>query len=217
MCTDGEREFEALRAIGDQQPSLSVSLEKGVSTVKRLCFHITIPVFLFVGMTVLNALAGPLVKPCVMQVPCGPSTDRQRPSNPECGLELTCTNKPVILGYTQGVCFRATCPGVWGLLHERMDQSSFRRRLFAYRHYTFRGYWELKDQGLIEAGAVKQRELFLVLPEDLIEFRLLDSDPLAGIALRNLGYIKNGSIDELQRWLAFERYLERAEETLTRP
>lgn len=71
----------------------------------------------------------------------------------------------------------------------------------------------MKDQGVIESGAVKQRELFLVLPEDLIEFRLLDPDPLAGIALRNLGYIKKGSIDELKRWLAYERYLERAEET----
>lgn len=181
--------------------------------MKRLFFHIIILAVFSVWVTVFSTHAGPLIKPCVPQAPCGPATDRQQPSNPVCGLELTCTNMPVMLGYPQGVCFRATCPGVWSLLHERVDQSSFRRRLFAYRHYTFRGYWDLKDQGVIESGAVKQRELFLVLPEDLIEFRLLDPDPLAGIALRNLGYIKKGSIDELKRWLAYERYLERAEET----
>ncbi len=185
--------------------------------MRRLFFHITILAMLSIWVTALSALAGPLLKPCVMQSPCGPATERHRPSNPECGPELTCTNKPVMLGYPHGVCFRATCPGVWGLLHERVDQSSFRRRLFTYRHYTFRGYWELKDQGLIEAGAVKQRELFLVLPEDLIEFRLLEPDQSAGIALRNLGYVKKGSVDELKRWLAYERYIERAGDGLSGP
>lgn len=180
--------------------------------MKRRCSHIIIPAVLSVWAIVFSAHAGSLIKPCVMQAPCGPATDRRPLSSPVCGLELTCTNEPVMLGHPQGVCFRATCSGVWGLLHERVDQSSFRRRLFAYRHYTFRGYWDLKDQGVIEAGAAKQRELFLVLPEDLIEFRLLEPDPLARIALRNLGYIEKGSIEELKRRLAYERYLERAED-----
>ena len=80
----------------------------------------------------------------------------------------------MILGYPQGVCFRATCPGIWGLIHTRVDQASFRRRFFTYRHYSFKGTWDLKDQGVIEAGAVPVRELFLVLPEDVIEFKLSD-------------------------------------------
>ncbi len=134
------------------------------------------------------------------------------PQGPECCIELTCTNGPIQLGHCSGVCFRASCPGVWGIIHERMDQASFRRRLFTYRHYTFKGYWELKDQGVIEAGLRKQRELFLVMPDDLIEFRLLDPDPCAKIELRELGYIKKGCVEELQRWLAYWVYMEKAEQ-----
>ena len=116
----------------------------------------------------------------------------------------------MLLGYPQGVCFRATCPGIWGLIHTRADQASFRRRFFTYRHYSFRGYWDLKDQGVIEAGAAPVRELFLVLPEDLIEFKLTDPDCYARIEIRKLGYIKTGNVRELQEWLACNSYMEKA-------
>jgi hypothetical protein len=89
-----------------------------------------------------------------------------------------------------------------------MDQASFRRRLFTYRHYAFKGYWELKDQGVIESAPVPQRALFLVLPDDLIEFRLLDPDPCAKIDLNDLGYLKKGPVAELQRWLAYRVYMD---------
>jgi len=68
----------------------------------------------------------------------------------------------------------------------------------------------LKDQGVIEAGAVPLRELFLVLPEDLIEFNLTDPDCHAKVEIRKLGYIKTGNLVELQEWLAYYRYLEKA-------
>jgi len=138
-------------------------------------------------------------------VPCA---SRQTSPGPECGIELTCLGHPVRLGYSSGVCFRASCPGVWGIVHERVDQASFRRRLLTYRHYTFKGYWELKDQGVIESGPVRQRALFLVLPDDLIEFRLLDPDPYAKIDLNELGYLKKGCVAELQGWLAYRVYMD---------
>lgn len=141
------------------------------------------------------------------QPSCGPSPT---PRAPQCGIEMTCAGGPIQLGYSSGVCFRASCPGVWGILHERIDQASFRRRLISYRHYTFRGYWGLKDQGVIESGFGRQRALFLVLTEDLIEFRLLDPDPMAAIEVRELGYVKKGALDELQRWLAYRVYMENA-------
>ena len=142
-------------------------------------------------------------------VPQAPCAYPQPPPRPECGIELTCAGRPVRLGYSGGVCFRATCSGVWGILHERTDQASFCRRLFTYRHYTFKGYWELKDQGVIESFPVKQRALFLVLPDDLIEFKLLKPDPCAKIDISELGYVKKGCVEELQRWLAYRVYMDR--------
>lgn len=159
---------------------------------------------------VWTAQAGPPLQKCAIQPLDSPGSGPQRSAQPDCGLELTCTDKPVLLGYTQGVCFRATCPGIWGLIHTRADQASFRRRFFTYRHYSFRGYWELKDQGVIEAGAAPVRELFLVLPEDLIEFKLTDPDCYARIEIRKLGYIKTGNVRELQEWLAYNSYMEKA-------
>jgi hypothetical protein len=141
---------------------------------------------------------------------------RQPPPEPECGIELTCAGRPVRLGSSGGVCFRASCPGVWGILHERTDQASFRRRVFTYRHYTFKGYWELKDQGLIESGPVQQRALFLVLPDDLIEFKLLEPDPCAKIDISELGYVKKGCVGDLQRWLAYRVYMDNAAGSLYR-
>ncbi len=159
---------------------------------------------------VWTAQAGPPLQKCAIQPLDMPGSGPQRSPQPECGLELTCTDKPVLLGYPQGVCFRATCPGIWGLMHTRADQASFRRRFFSYRHYAFRGYWELKDQGVIEAGAVPVRELFLVFPEDLIEFNLTDPDCYARIEIRKLGYIKTGNVRELQEWLAYNSHMEKA-------
>ncbi len=159
---------------------------------------------------VWTAQADPPLQKCAIQPSETPRTENQRSSQPECGLELTCTDKPVILGYPQGVCFRATCPGIWGLIHTRVDQASFRRRFFTYRHYSFKGTWTLKDQGMIEAGAVPVRELFLVLPEDVIEFKLSDQDCYAKVEIRKLGYIKTGNLQELQEWLAYHSYIEKA-------
>jgi hypothetical protein len=141
------------------------------------------------------------------QSDCGREAGARR--GPTCGIELTCTDKPVQLGYSDGVCFRATCPGIWGLMHKRADQASFRRRYFTYRHYAFNGTWELKNQGVIESGPAAFRELFLVLPEDLIEIKLRDPDPNAAIEITNLGYIKKGTVDELKKWLAYNVYLEK--------
>jgi len=158
-----------------------------------------------------TAQAGPLLQKCTNQPAGVLGAGRQRSSGPACGLELTCTDKPVLLGYPQGVCFRATCPGIWGLIHTRADQASFRRRLFNYRHYSFKGYWDLKDQGVIEAGPAPIRELFLVLPDDLIELKLTDPDCYAEVQIRSLGYIKTGNVRELQQWLAYNSYMEKVE------
>lgn len=129
-------------------------------------------------------------------------------AQPRCGCEISCTDKFMQLGYQKSVCFRAACPGIWALIHRRTDQASFKRRFFTYRHYHFVGYWELKDQGTIEAGLVPLRELFLVLPGDLIEFRLAEPDCRAKVDVRNLGYIKKGNPGELQKWLAYRTYME---------
>jgi hypothetical protein len=94
-------------------------------------------------------------------------------------------------------------------MHRSADQTSFRRRYFTYRHYAFKGIWELKGQGAVESGPGAFRELFLVLPEDLIEFKLRDPDCNAAIEVTNLGYIKKGTIEELKKWLAYNTYLER--------
>jgi hypothetical protein len=160
---------------------------------------------IFCACEVLAQSPHPKARGALPAPPCGVS--RSAPQ-PECAIELTCTDKPIQLGYSNGVCFRATCPGIWALLHERADQASFRRRLFTYRHYHFVGYWELKDQGLLESGPIQLRELFLVLPDDLIEFRLAEPDCHARIELRNLGYIKRGTIHELKQWLAHNTFME---------
>jgi len=122
---------------------------------------------------------------------------------------MTCTDRPIELNYFDGVCFRATCPGIWAVIHRRADQSSFRRRLLTYRHYQFVGTWEVRDRGTLEAIEVPLRELFLVLPGDVIEFRLVEPDCHTRVELSNLGYIKKGSLCEVQQWLAYNTYLER--------
>ncbi|AFM26011.1 hypothetical protein [Desulfomonile tiedjei] len=179
--------------------------------MRKLQIFATILGAILLSGIVLNAQAGPPLQKCAIQPLETRDGGSQRQSRPECGLELTCTDKPVLLGNSQGVCFRATCPGIWGLIHTRADQASFRRRFFTYRHYAFRGYWDLKDQGVIETGAAPIRELFLVLPEDLIEFRLNDPDCYARVEIKKLGYIKTGNLCELQEWLAYNSYLEKAE------
>lgn len=178
--------------------------------MRKLQIFVTILGVILLSGIVPNAQAGPPLQKCAIQPLETRNSGSQRLSRPECGLELTCTDKPVLLGNSQGVCFRATCPGIWGLIHTRADQASFRRRFFTYRHYAFRGYWDLKDQGVIETGAAPIRELFLVLPEDLIEFKLNDADCYARIEIRKLGYIKTGNLCELQEWLAYNSYLEKA-------
>jgi hypothetical protein len=170
---------------------------------------------LFSSIFVTESNAGGSLQDCSVpasQASCGPTT---APRGPECGIEMTCAGGPIQLGYSSGVCFRASCPGVWGIVHERIDQASFRRRLLTYRHYTFRGYWDLKDQGVIESGVAPLRALFLLMPEDLIEFRLSDPDPSAKIELRELGYVKKGTVEELQRWLAYRVYMENTGESFS--
>jgi len=158
----------------------------------------------------LCAWAGPPLQKCILpNQSSGCGSDRESSRGPTCGIELTCTDKPIQLGYSDGVCFRASCPGIWAIMHKRADQASFRNRVLVFRHYAFRGTWELKDQGAIESIVAPSRELFLVLPEDLIEFKLRDPDPNAAIEVVNLGYVKKGSIDELKKWLAYQIYLER--------
>ncbi len=125
----------------------------------------------------------------------------------ENSIEITCTDKPVQLGFSGGVIFRATCPGIWAIMHQRTDECSFRRRFFSYRHYTFKGYWETKDQGMIEAIPTPTRELFMVLPGDLIEFRLLEPDCYCKIDVTNIGYVKKAGLCELQEWLAYNSYM----------
>ncbi|MGC8602977.1 MAG: hypothetical protein ACP5VS_04730 [Desulfomonilaceae bacterium] len=124
-------------------------------------------------------------------------------------IEITCIDEPVQLGFSGGVIFRASCPGIWAMRHQRIDENSFRRRFFSYRHFTFRGYWEVKDQGVIEALPSSTRELFMVLPGDLIEFKLLEPDCYCKIDVTNIGYIKKAGLCELQEWLAYNTYMQR--------
>ncbi len=158
---------------------------------------------LVLGFWLISANAGPPLQKCRIQA--GP------PSlgipQPTCAIELTCTDDFVKLGFQDGVCFRATCPGVWAILHRRSDEVSFRKRFLTYRHYTFIGYWKLKDQGTIETGLAPLRELFLVMPDDLIEFKMSAPDCKARIDVKNLGYIKKGNPRELQAWLAKQTYM----------
>jgi hypothetical protein len=176
-------------------------------TVPKSLLEIAVVAVGLIGLImILPAIAGPPLVRCSLGPPrCGPPMPAPRS---RCGIELTCTDKPVQLGFSEGVCFRATCSGVWALIHKRADQASFRRRIFAYRHYRFEGCWELKDQGVIESGPIPIRELFLVFPDDLIEFRLKEPDPYAIVQIKNLGYIKKGNIAELNQWLAYETFMQ---------
>lgn len=161
-------------------------------------------------LCVTYGACGEGLQKCSLAGPNSSCSNRQETSQPpSCAIELTCTDKPVQLGYSDGVCFRSTCPGIWALTHKRADQASFRNQYIAYRHYSYTGTWELKDRGSIESGPVTYRELFLVLPDDLIEFKLRDPDPNAAIEVVNLGYVKKGSVEELKKWLAYNIYLER--------
>ncbi|MFC1833189.1 hypothetical protein ACFL2Q_00470 [Thermodesulfobacteriota bacterium] len=156
-----------------------------------------------------------IVTDCVAQhsqrVP-GPSSNpvecSQRESRPCCSVELSCSDKPIFLGYPAGVCFRATCSGIWGLRHARLDQKSLCPKTFTYRHYRFRGDWQLEDQGTIQSDTSPRRELFLVLPGDLVEFKLPRPDRNVGIEVANMGYVKKGSVAELRQWLAKRTYME---------
>ncbi len=130
-------------------------------------------------------------------------------SQPSCSIEISCTDRPVQLGYGMGVCFRATCPGVWALVHKRNDQASFRKRIITYRHYNFAGTWNLRDQGAVESVHTQARELFMVMPDDLIQFELNDPDCNAQVEVINLGYIKKGTVEELNNWFAYNNYMER--------
>ncbi len=64
---------------------------------------------------------------------------------------------------------------------------------------------------MIESVHIPSRELFMVLPEDLIEFKLLEPDCFARIDVKNIGFVKKGSICELQEWLAYNSYMERVD------
>jgi len=145
---------------------------------------------------------------CSVHAAGSPTRDRSA-TQPLCGIEMTCTDRPIKLNYSDRVCFRATCPGIWAVIHRRADQASFKRRLFTYRHYQFVGTWEVRDQGTLEAFDVPLRELFLVLPGDVIEFRLVEPDCHTRVELSNIGYVKKGSLCEVQQWLAYNTYLER--------
>ncbi len=162
-----------------------------------------------VGLLFPHLCVGTELPKCSIPGQHASCSGRSSSSSPSCGIEITCTDKPVQLGYSDGACFRASCPGIWALMHKRVDQASFRRRYLSYRHYTFTGTWELKDQGIIESGPVQSRELFLVLPDDLIELKLRHPDMNAAIEVTNLGYVKKGSVEELKKWLAYNIYLER--------
>ena len=160
--------------------------------------------------------AGEVLQKCSIAGPPPAGAAQGRSADgPSCGIEITCTDRPLQLGYSDGICFRATCPGIWALMHQRIDQASFRRRFITYRHYSFRGTWELKDSGVIESGVVRLRELFLVLPDDLIEFKLSDPDCNSVIEVTNLGYVKKGTVNELKHWLAYNVYLERPEKIVS--
>ena len=152
--------------------------------------------------------AGPPWQNCAISSREFPLPAEPTSTGPDCAMELTCTDRPVLLGHSRGMCFRASCSGVWALLHTRLDQGTFGRKFFSYRHYQFREGWDLKDQGSIEAGAVTVRELFLVLAGDLIELKLAEPDPHTRIEVRNLGYVMKGTVAELQQWLAYQTYWE---------
>ena len=176
--------------------------------IRKILIYCGVALILSLCMSA-GALAQPPLTKCAIHPQPPTKCSKQRSSStPRCGIEMTCTDKPIQLGYSDGVCFRAGCPGIWALVHKRVDQASFRFRVWTYRHYSFKGYWQLKDQGAVQSGPVEIRELFLVLPDDLIEFRLQDPDKYARVELRNVGYIKRGNLCELKKWLAKQSYLE---------
>uniref|UniRef100_A0A7C4EWS7 Uncharacterized protein n=1 Tax=Desulfomonile tiedjei TaxID=2358 RepID=A0A7C4EWS7_9BACT len=176
--------------------------DSGVIPMKRFVY------FLFMAMLLAAALS-------FIDVSCADeamSGRRQCPesarSKPECALDITCLDQPVRLGNRAGVCLRADCAGVVAVLHQRSDEASFRRRFFSYRHFAFEGQFVLKDRGVLESGPVRARELFFVLPGDVIEFKIDGEDCLAKIDIQSLGYVKKGSLCELQRWLAEKTFME---------
>ncbi len=140
-------------------------------------------------------------------ISCKPM-DRSVQNRPKCSMDITCLDETVLLGNQLGVCIRADCPGIVAILHQRSDEASFRRRFISYRHFAFEGDFVLKDRGTIESGPVRTRELFLVLPGDVIELRTEGEDCLAKIDVRNLGYVKKGNLCELQNWLAEKTFME---------
>ncbi len=74
-------------------------------------------------------------------------------AQPECGLELTCTDSRCCWAILMGCVFGATCPGIWGLIHTRADQASFRRRFFTFRHFRFQWAVGIERSGVIQAGS----------------------------------------------------------------
>ncbi len=191
--------------------------ERGIGLMKR----VSIVVFVSFLVSSLCAVNGLCQESRLQKCTLAPQAQdlsqgqRRRAPQPRCGIEMTCTDSFIQVGYSDGVCFRSSCPGIWAIMHRRVDQASFRRRLITYRHYHFQGYWELKSQGTLESGLVPLRELFLVLPDDLIEFRLAEPDCLAKVELKNFGYVKKGSLCELQKWLARHRYLANVQENFS--
>ncbi len=155
-----------------------------------------------------------MASPSLIDLSCADEAThcRQRPESsraaPECALDITCLDQPVRLGNRAGACLRADCPGVVAVLHQRSDEASFRRRFFSYRHFAFEGQYVLKDRGVLESGPVRARELFFVLPGDVIEFKIDGEDCLAKIDVQSLGYLKKGSLCELQHWLAEKTFME---------
>jgi hypothetical protein len=172
--------------------------------------------FLLISLFPVDGPCGPRLQKCALapNLQACPQTGRRGAAQPRCGIEITCTDGYVQVGYSDGICFRASSPGIWAILHRRVDQASFRRRLITYRQYHFQGYWDLKARGTLESGPFPMRELFLVLPDDLIEFRLADPDCPAKVEIRNFGYVKKGRVCELRKWLARHRYLANVQEDL---
>ncbi len=163
------------------------------------------PVLLLTWLFCGSAIAQAPGFPSVGQGRCAAS---DRDSRPQCGVEMTCSDRIYQLGNPAGVCVRADCAGIIAILHKRNDEASFRRRFFSYRHYGCEGRYVLKDQGIVQSGPVRLRELFLVLPGDLIEFTLEGQDCFAGIEVQNLGYLRKGNLCDLQKWLAEKTYME---------
>ena len=109
--------------------------KEGFST-DHMCAITVSAVFFMLCASV--ASAGEVLQKCSISGPPPVGAAQGRTADgPSCGMEITCTDRPLQLGYSDGICFRATCPGIWALIHKRVDQASFRRRFMTYRHYSF--------------------------------------------------------------------------------